>query len=199
MHPDKNPNDEKASENFANLNKAYTILMDDEKRRIYDQTGTTDEDALFDVENTYNYFKDIFPTITEKDIDDFTLRYRGSEMEVEDLINFYNENKGDMTELLEWIPLSTNGDRDRFIAIYQKLIAEKKIKKFKSFAATKSKIRLLEEDDQDEVEESKKKYQDLCQQIIKRNANSGKYFENLSKMKLIKKINIVRKRSIMTI
>ena len=39
VHPDKNQDDPKATENFQNLNQAYKILIDDEKRKIYDQTG----------------------------------------------------------------------------------------------------------------------------------------------------------------
>jgi DnaJ-class molecular chaperone len=31
-HPDKNPNDPQAADNFAKLDKAYKILYDDKKR-----------------------------------------------------------------------------------------------------------------------------------------------------------------------
>ena len=52
-HPDKNPNDENAAENFTCLNKAYNVLMDDEKRKLYDSSGLTDEDDYFDINITY--------------------------------------------------------------------------------------------------------------------------------------------------
>lgn len=38
-HPDRNGN----AELFAEINKAHTILIDDKKRRFYDETGQTDE------------------------------------------------------------------------------------------------------------------------------------------------------------
>ena len=38
-HPDKNPNDSKAENNFKLINEAYQVLSDDNKRSIYDRYG----------------------------------------------------------------------------------------------------------------------------------------------------------------
>ena len=38
-HPDKNPDDPSASEHFQDINAAYEVLSDKEKRDIYDQQG----------------------------------------------------------------------------------------------------------------------------------------------------------------
>eukprot|EP00808_Paulinella_micropora_P026144 g3898.t1 len=38
-HPDKNPDDEEAAENFVAINRAYEILSDPEKRQVYDRFG----------------------------------------------------------------------------------------------------------------------------------------------------------------
>ncbi|PWA87426.1 DnaJ domain-containing protein [Artemisia annua] len=43
LHPDKNPDDEDAKEKFQQLQKVISILGDEEKRSLYDQTGCVDD------------------------------------------------------------------------------------------------------------------------------------------------------------
>jgi molecular chaperone DnaJ len=47
-HPDKNPGDAAAEERFKEIQHAYDVLSDAEKRRAYDQFGSADGRAGFD-------------------------------------------------------------------------------------------------------------------------------------------------------
>lgn len=39
LHPDKNKDDPRASDKFSDINDAYSILSNEEKRELYDQCG----------------------------------------------------------------------------------------------------------------------------------------------------------------
>lgn len=38
-HPDRNPNDSAAAEKFKKLNKAHSVLSDENKKKLYDEYG----------------------------------------------------------------------------------------------------------------------------------------------------------------
>lgn len=86
-HPDKNPNDENAENMFKDINEAYSILSDENKRRDYDSNLKTDyskgndyssSDAMYQFLNTmYAYASEMtMNNISSRDIAKF-LRDKG--------------------------------------------------------------------------------------------------------------------------
>ena len=61
FHPDKNPDDPEAEENFKELGEAYEVLMDDQKRAAYDRFGH----AAFEQGVGAGDFLDASPTCSE--------------------------------------------------------------------------------------------------------------------------------------
>eukprot|EP00351_Strombidinopsis_sp_SopsisLIS2011_P003318 CAMPEP_0116877760 /NCGR_PEP_ID=MMETSP0463-20121206/9503_1 /TAXON_ID=181622 /ORGANISM="Strombidinopsis sp, Strain SopsisLIS2011" /LENGTH=62 /DNA_ID=CAMNT_0004525289 /DNA_START=309 /DNA_END=497 /DNA_ORIENTATION=- len=59
------------------------------------------------------------PDITKDDFKDYAKRFKGSEEEQEDLLNFYEEKEGDITAILECIIASENSDIPRFVKFYE--------------------------------------------------------------------------------
>ncbi|KAL8041510.1 hypothetical protein ABFX02_10G169600 [Erythranthe guttata] len=101
LHPDKNPDDEEAKEKFQQLQQVISILGDEEKRAVYDQTGCVDDaDLAGDViQNLRTFFRAMFKKVTEVDIEEFEANYRGSDSEKKDLLELYEKLKGDMGKL----------------------------------------------------------------------------------------------------
>ncbi|AFZ81096.1 hypothetical protein BEWA_005040 [Theileria equi strain WA] len=136
-HPDKTSNlDEKAraeaKTHFIQLQHAYDILKDDEKRKNYDLYGWEgEEDVAFAA--AYEFYKS---PIKEEDIIDFSKTYKGSKAEEEDLLDFYKKNDGSLTNILFSIPLSEADDLDRFVSFYKENIKSKTIESTDKFTKT---------------------------------------------------------------
>jgi DnaJ family protein C protein 9 len=179
FHPDKNKTDPDASSKFSNISKAYKILSNPETKKIYDDTGEYDEEnqGEINITETLNYFRKIY---SPQDIESFEKKYVGSKEEEEDLINFYNENDGDMKHILEWIPFSKNEDIERYIKIYENLFKNKNLKKNKKYEDSKDNIKLIKEDP-DETKEANEELDKLTKQIMerKRKRDFNEYLDNL--------------------
>ncbi|KAL5745789.1 hypothetical protein ACOSP7_026935 [Xanthoceras sorbifolium] len=136
LHPDKNPGDEEAKEKFQQLQKVISILGDEEKRTLYDQTGCVDDADLAGdvVQNLKEFFGAMYKKVTEADIEEFEANYRGSDSEKKDLIDLYKEFKGNMKRLFcSMLCSDPKLDSHRFKDILDETIAAGEMKATKAF------------------------------------------------------------------
>lgn len=64
-HPDRNPDDKASEEKFKEIQKAYAVLSDQQKRSMYDQYGHAGVDAQMGGGAGYGGFSDVFEDIFE--------------------------------------------------------------------------------------------------------------------------------------
>ena len=96
VHPDRVEEDIKAeaTEKFKVLGRIYSILSDNEKRKIYDQSGQYDEESEeVMMRNWADYWKSLFKKISVEDINNYEKNYKGSEIEIKDLKRAYMDSK----------------------------------------------------------------------------------------------------------
>ncbi|KAL5973556.1 hypothetical protein ACLOJK_030207 [Asimina triloba] len=150
LHPDKNPGDEvwkEAKEKFQLLQKVISILGDEEKRAVYDQTGCVeDADLAGDiVQHLREYFRTIYKQVTEADIEEFEANYRGSDTEKKDLKDLYKELKGNMKRLFcSMICSEPKLDSHRFKDIIDEAIAAGELKETKAYRKWANEVSAIE-------------------------------------------------------
>lgn len=84
------------------------------------------------------------PLITKDDYKGFAAKYRGSDEEAQDLLDYYAENEGDVSNIIQAIMCCVNEDAARFVKFFEEKISAGTIKHFtKTFNKTKTKIQLL--------------------------------------------------------
>ncbi|KAJ3694860.1 hypothetical protein LUZ60_000237 [Juncus effusus] len=185
LHPDKNPGDEEAKSKFQTLQKVISILGDEEKRALYDQTGITDDDALGgDAANDLQeYFRTMYKKVTEEDIEEFEASYRGSDTEKNDLKDLYTKCKGNMKLLFcSMICSDEKLDSHRFKDIIDEAIAEgelKATKKYEKWAKKISQIKPPTNPLKRPSKKKKKEMDDLGSAIVERRSQRKEQFNSI--------------------
>lgn len=135
-HPDRTDIDQKeeAKTKFQIIGKIYAILSDEEKRKIYDDTGAMDDDDLSEgINDWFDYCKRMFRKVTKNDLIEFENKYKGSEEEKRDLKRIYLETTGDMDQIFERHLLTCLEDEDRLRAMIDEMIENKDVPPFDAY------------------------------------------------------------------
>jgi len=138
FHPDKcavSERDENTKK-FQCLGKIHKILSDKSKRDLYLETGEIDDELDNFNENSdwVQYWRNLYPKVTVKMLDDFKAKYQKSEEERKDVLDAYKKFKGKMDKIMDEIPCSeVEADESRFIKIIKEAIKTKEVKSYKAF------------------------------------------------------------------
>jgi len=139
-HPDKVTDESKktaAKEKFQVLGKIYSVLSDDEKKKIYDETGMVDGDDDFfgsDIKDWDAHWRQMFKKVTTEDVEKFFEKYRNSDEEKTDLLKFYEKHHGDMDLILqEMFSSDSLEDEPRFKEIINEAIKEGNAAEYEKF------------------------------------------------------------------
>jgi len=135
-HPDRTDVDQKedAKQKFQIIGKLYSVLSDDEKRKIYDETGLLDDSIIdSDITDWFDYCKKIFRKVTKNDLVEFEHKYKGSDEEKEDLKRIYLEVGGDMDQIFDRHLLTQLNDEQRLRNLIDKMIDDNIVPAFDAY------------------------------------------------------------------
>ena len=121
---------------------AHSILSDPDKRKEYDKNGfLDDEESSKDFDFWYEYFRNLFPTVTVRAIDEFSSAYKGSKEEIEDVRKEYVKHKGDFDKIMQSVILAEDGDEDRIANIVDELVRKGEIESLPKYKSSLEKVK----------------------------------------------------------
>ncbi|KHN87767.1 DnaJ -like protein subfamily C member 9 [Toxocara canis] len=142
-HPDRCVEEcakKEATEKFQIISRAYAVLGDEQKRKLYDETGLLDDaEVSGDDADWMERWRVLFPEITVEDIDAFIKKYRESGEEHTAIKESFIKNKGDMNKIMDEVIGLTYEDEDRVRKIIDKMIEKGELKATRYYAAEPAK------------------------------------------------------------
>ncbi|EPT25716.1 DnaJ domain-containing protein [Toxoplasma gondii TgCatPRC2] len=163
-----------ATRHFQELQAAYEVLKDPKRRKRYDETGSTGDDAAESFEEAYEYYRRVFPEFNSADIDSYRQVYLESAEEVQDILDFCHRFDGDLTHFFEYIPFSDKEHLPRYLRILRDLVDTKKVKKNATFVETLKQLEtqaekyaaLVEKESKQLTKKNAKKKDDKMESLI---------------------------------
>jgi len=109
-------------EHFKALCYVHSILSNEESRSLYDETGEIDSDSDSslnekDFDEWYDYFRNLFPKLTDDSITQFSTQYKDSEEERNDIFNAYSMHDGHIKHVFDTVMLLEVGEEVRLCII----------------------------------------------------------------------------------
>nr|XP_039250151.1 dnaJ homolog subfamily C member 9-like [Styela clava] len=135
VHPDRVTEEEKAlaTEKFQILGKVYSVLSDEERRKLYDESGCVDNEIDSDIFNWKQFWSSRFGNLNDA-IKEFTDEYWGSEKEKDDLKKAYEEYKGDMNKIIQNMYCRALDHEQRYRELIEEWIKAKELPNYDKFS-----------------------------------------------------------------
>ncbi|KAF5287730.1 hypothetical protein FQA39_LY15750 [Lamprigera yunnana] len=200
-HPDRVEDNKKAisTEKFKLLGKIHSILQDDDKRKVYDECGTFDEEN-YSVTNWTNYWRNLFKKISTEDIENYKKEYLGSETEKIDIKKAYVGTKGDMNRILEMVPFSNCENEPRIIEIVRNMVNNGEVEEYSKFfnesKQKKTRRKLKEEREKRKSEQLNISDNDLAEEIHQRQTQRMDNFLSMLEAKYGNESQATKRKSI---
>ncbi|KAF2258024.1 DnaJ-domain-containing protein [Lojkania enalia] len=142
-HPDKAQEADKtaANQRFQEIAFAYAVLSDEARRKRYDLTGSTSETVADDDEFDWlKFYKAQYEElVNEENIKRIATEYKGSEEEKRNLLDAYNDYKGNLDRIYSVIMLSdVLEDDERFIQFFNDEISKGNIETYPAYEKQKT-------------------------------------------------------------
>jgi len=154
-----------ATVKFQEIAAAYAILGSEERKKKYDESGDTSEDSS--EMNMETFIKELWKDLVSgKTIEEFKVAYQGSDEETADLLEAYEEFKGNMDKVFEHVMCSSIlEDGERFKRIIESAIDRKAVKVYPAFvkeskAKTANRVKRAKK----EAKEAEKMQDDILKQ-----------------------------------
>ncbi|XP_030439580.1 chaperone protein dnaJ GFA2, mitochondrial [Syzygium oleosum] len=112
LHPDTNKSDPEAEKKFQEVSKAYEVLKDEEKRRVYDQVGheAFEQQGNPDFDSAFCGFNNPFEDLFNGDIFNmFRQRFGGQDVKVSIELSFMEAVQGCTKTITFQAPLTCQG------------------------------------------------------------------------------------------
>lgn len=118
-HPDRAGDTKEATEAFQDLKAVYEVLMDEDRRAVYDTEGDVGNVHGVDTDATMSFFGRTFQPVTAEDIANYERTYRFGADERKDLTDLFDRFDGAVDRVVDYIPYSDESDLVRFVEFFE--------------------------------------------------------------------------------
>lgn len=139
VHPDRNKGED-AHAAFQHLRHVHDVLVDAEKRAVYDEVGASGVDGSDDGGVDAAFWAHASASVTPEDIIKYEAEYPNSSDERHDLKEHFVRFDGKVDAAIDYIPFSSKPDLERFVGVWDALIESGELQNFQAYVGMREKL-----------------------------------------------------------